>query len=277
MNIFRPPFAGMWAPPVDSLDADAAAYIAAVETAKGSAVTSTQRDAINAFVVGEKSASRWDSIKRLYLPIWGVAAANAICMRSLTSGTFTVSGVTHAAGYVQGNGSTGRMDLDAGASPATAGYSTSDCHMAAVIYQADSRTDSRYIGGQALGGTAFDIAFASATEVRFDPQGSNASVNPVVAFRNGIFVGASNSTSYRVLGRRGAGTAYAEATRTESANVAFSDISPSMAARYIIPSVIQGYSDARIGGFSIGNYLDPSAYSMSLKELWETCTGLTLP
>ena len=76
-------------------DADADAYISAIRTA-GASVTAAQRDYINDFIRAEKIAARWDSIKRLYLPICGVAAANAICLRSLTSGTF-VGSVTHTA------------------------------------------------------------------------------------------------------------------------------------------------------------------------------------
>lgn len=69
------------------IDADTSAYIQALATA-GVTVSETQTDAINSFIVAQKAANTWTKIKRLYFPIWQNAAANAICMKSLTNGTF---------------------------------------------------------------------------------------------------------------------------------------------------------------------------------------------
>ena len=85
---------------VAGLDPDAKAYVNAV-IATGVTVTGLQRNAINNFIEGEKTASRWSIHKRLYLPIWANAAANAICLRSLTSGTF-VNSPTMGAGFIKG-------------------------------------------------------------------------------------------------------------------------------------------------------------------------------
>jgi hypothetical protein len=92
-----------------SLD-PAASYIAAL-TAAGATATAPQQSAISTFISGEIAAGRWDSIKRLYLPIWGSAAPNALCMKSLTSGTF-VGGVTPSSGYVNTDGTTGHFLSD---------------------------------------------------------------------------------------------------------------------------------------------------------------------
>jgi hypothetical protein len=92
-----------------TLDPDARAYIAAVETAGGT-VSATQRTAVSDFYRAGKSAGWYSSIKRLYLPIWASAAPNAIDMIGLTSGTF-IGTVTHAAGYAQGDGTTGSTRL----------------------------------------------------------------------------------------------------------------------------------------------------------------------
>jgi hypothetical protein len=70
-----------------------ASYVAALRAA-GATVTSTQQAALSSFISGEIAAGRWSKHKRLYFPIWGLAEANAICMKSLTSGTFS-GGVLH--------------------------------------------------------------------------------------------------------------------------------------------------------------------------------------
>jgi hypothetical protein len=77
-----------------------AAYIAAL-TAAGASVTAPQGAAVSSFISGEIAAGRWDGIKRLYFPVWGLEAANEICMKSLTSCTFN-GAFTHASGYIQG-------------------------------------------------------------------------------------------------------------------------------------------------------------------------------
>ena len=71
-----------------NLDPDAQAYINAI-SATGATVTSAQESAINTFITTGKTEGWYSSLKRLHLPIWQLAAANAICMKSLTSGTFT--------------------------------------------------------------------------------------------------------------------------------------------------------------------------------------------
>lgn len=71
----------------------AAAYIAAI-TSAGATVSAPQQAAVSTFMSDEIAAGRWDKMKRLYFPLWEVGTANAICMKSLTSGTF-VNSVRH--------------------------------------------------------------------------------------------------------------------------------------------------------------------------------------
>jgi hypothetical protein len=110
---------------IGALDPDAKAYIAAVETA-GATVSGGQKAAINTFFKTGKSEGWYSNIKRLYLPIWAAAAPNAIDMIDLGSGTFN-GGVTHAAGYVQGNGSTGYFDT--GSTATAKGLSDASCSL----------------------------------------------------------------------------------------------------------------------------------------------------
>lgn len=52
-------------------------------------MTAPQVAAISTFISGEIAAGRWSKHKRIYFPVWQLAAANAICMKSLLSGTFS--------------------------------------------------------------------------------------------------------------------------------------------------------------------------------------------
>jgi hypothetical protein len=105
-----------------------AAYIAAL-TAAGATVTAPQQAAISTFISDEIAAGRWDGIKRLYFPVWGVAAANAICMKSLTSCTFN-GAVTHGAGYIQGGDG---KNITLGTTLAELGLSASSHYFAGLL------------------------------------------------------------------------------------------------------------------------------------------------
>ena len=106
--------------PGAGFDADAQAIIDALTTA-GATITSEQRAIIDAFYVSNRASGALALLKNLRMPIWGSAAPNAIDWITLASGTW-VGGVTHAAGYMQGNGTTGY--LDTGADPSALGLTT---------------------------------------------------------------------------------------------------------------------------------------------------------
>ena len=112
-----------------ALDADAAAYIAAVETA-GATVSGTQKAAIDTFVKTGKSDGWYSKLKRLYLPIWGIVSPNATCAISLTSGTF-VGNVTHNTGSVSTTSPTGHFLADA--TPNSLGIVESDASIWNVL------------------------------------------------------------------------------------------------------------------------------------------------
>jgi hypothetical protein len=263
--------------PWNNYDPDAAAYIAAVETALGSSITETQKTAIDVFSKAEKLASRWTSIKRLYLPIWGNAAANAVCLKSLASGTF-VGGVTHGAGYVQGDGSTGYFDF--GVSASTLGLTTSGGSVFALVQQSDSRTDRRHFTG------AWDASNRRVAVYQLDSatiigliNSSSVSVINGSSGRNGIFLAVVNTTTSRYLKRRtSAGVAY---TTTQSV---LNGVSASTINQYALGANITGSltdpTNARMGSYGLCLGLDSAdgdAFTLNLKTLWETCTGLTLP
>ncbi len=153
------PLCGPLLRPFSGVDPDARAYVAAVQTA-GVVVLSSQRDAISDFIAGEKAAGRWASIKRMYLPIWGVAAANAIDMVTLNVGTY-VGTITHSIGSMKPDGSTGYFRSDI--SPSAAGITTTSGLLFAFCTTPDTRVTSPYIMGCRSGGDAGEVSLYQGT------------------------------------------------------------------------------------------------------------------
>ena len=239
-------------------------------------MTAAQRDYINDFIRAEKIASRWDSIKRFYLPIWGVAAANAICLRSLTSGTF-VGSVTHGAGFVLSDTTTGYMDTNVGLT--TLGLSLSSYHFAGLYKASSGKASSFLFGSQS--GSNVNRMFITGTTYTADlssPTLGRASGTVASGDRLGIFT-FSGAASARFLKRRKTSgvTTLGSTTTTITAqpnnvNVAFLALNTS--------GVVSNFCGEEIGAFSIGLELtdaQDTAYSLALKNLWEGTTGLTLP
>lgn len=249
----------------------AGAYISAVEIALGSSITSTQKAALNAFVLAEQAAARWTSHKRLYFPIWGNAAANAICLKSLTSGTFA-GAVTHGAGYVQSDGTTGYFNLNTNAT--TLATPAENAMVFALEYQGPS-------------GAATECALAGLGSVRLgDSSGTKlgelrATTNRVLgvpAIQAGIFTISSTSSTFRALRhRRQSGVA---SLGTNTGSLSGSNGTTLYALARNNSGLADQFHTGRLGAFGLGNGLDTTAtdaFTANLKTLWETCTGLTLP
>lgn len=253
-----------------TLDADAAAYIAAIEAA-GATVTGAQRTAIGTFVEGEKSASRWTGLKRFYLPVWGVHAANAICMKSLTSGTF-VGGVTPGAGYVQGNGSTGYFD--SGIKPGDIGQTMTGASVFRLILED-------------VAGANYSGAFIGADSLFFGTSGTNlvsvigavAGVS-VASDERGISVYARTAPTSLTIYKRNSSAFSTVGTDTTNdtggmpnGNLFFAG------ARNDNGSPSVWANTAKDGAYGSLLGIDASgaeAFTLNLKTLWETVTGLTL-
>jgi hypothetical protein len=254
------------------LDPDAKAYIAAVETA-GATVTSGQKKAINTFVKSGKSDGWYSSIKRLYLPIWAAAAPNAVDMISLLSGTFNGT-VTHSAGYVQGDGSTGRFVSDT--SGDAVGMTDSTGGIGALCLLAPSG-----VGFAAMGGIS---GATSAIQLYYDGNqvaGTVAGNPPVVVFNGtranntGIWMVSRTSVTSLSLHRR---TSSGFTTpNTSAVSVAGNTVSTSNMT--FMSQAASIYSDARFGVFSMHLGMtsqQATDFTLALKNLWETSTGLTL-
>jgi hypothetical protein len=260
-------------------DADADAYISAIRTA-GATVTAAQRDRINDFIRAEKIASRWDLVKRLYLPIWGVAAANAICLRSLTSGTF-VGTVTHSSGFVTSDGTTGHFLFDATAS--ALGCTTSSGGVFVLT------TATAAIAGNSGLGRVQDAS--NGTRTGFSSGGSNV---------RAIQVFSATASSYAETDSRGILLLSRTTTTTQSAYKRTSSgftttVNEAAVAVGTVGTVrpmtmmaannngaIFGYapSTTRFGsyGMNLGmTAAQAEGFTAAIETLWEGTTGLTLP
>jgi len=269
---FRPAFFGV------GMDADAAAYIAAVKNT-GASVSKTQSDAIVNFIETGKFEGWYSSLKRLHLPIWGAVAPNAIDIITRSSGTF-VGNITHATGYVQGDGSTGYFDF--GASPSSLGLTTSGGSAFALINQADSRNDGRFfIGVQTGGNRRLYIQQAFSTLLRSTIySASGAAINTSVTQANGILLTAVNSATDRYLKKRDSSGISTTIISTSSTTTAPISNVFAMANNDALNLLISGHTNARLGAYGLGlgfTLTQGDNFTLSLKTLWETSTGLTLP
>jgi uncharacterized membrane protein (UPF0136 family) len=280
-GIFRHAFGiGRFASPGNSVDPATRDYLAQIQ-ATGVTVTSIQRSAIDAFIVQEKAAGRWTLHKRFYFPIWANASANAICMKSLISGTF-VGGVTHATGYIQGNGTTGYLDTGSAGNLRTLGLSGSNLTYMVGISQESALLSviKGVFDGNALNRCQLTNEISVSQNTFACPLLSTNAVS-VSSPRNGILVGSATSTTARYLHRRKtAGTTVATST-TDSGGVDVPNSQPYIMARNNLSS---GLSDlhysGRIFASSYGlsmSQAQAADYSLNVKSLYETCTGLTLP
>jgi hypothetical protein len=258
------------------LDVDAKAYIDAV-VAAGATVSGTQRSAINTFVKTGKTAGWYSSLKRMYLPIWGVAAPNAICMTSLTSGTF-VGGVTHGAGFVLSDITTGYMNTNVGLT--TLGLSLSSYHFAGLYKASSAQSNSALLGSQSGSNlNRLQISGTTATSTLSSPTFGQVSVTIGVGDRLGIFT-FSGAASSRFFKRRKTSGVTTLGSTTTTITVQPNNLNVAFLARNLNGTSVDSFCGEEIGAFSIGLELtdaQDTAYSLALKNLWETATGLTLP
>jgi len=260
-----------------SQDPSAADYIALVRAA-GATVDSNQVGEINNFYRTAKSTGYYTSLKRLYLPIWGVAAANAIDMIGGTSGTFS-GGVTHGEGFVQGNGSTGYFTSNISAS--AVGMTSTSGLAGVVVYTADTRNALK-----CLFGTRNDDASGSVLCYQTDSSnllsvigrtGASAEPNSTLAATpNGVILANRNTTDLQVHRRNS--SAFSSGTTEITTGATITSLNQRFMALWETTTFF--HTDAKIGAMFMGLGLSDSTaetFSSHIKTLWEGCTQLSLP
>lgn len=260
-------------------DVDATAFIAAVN-ATAASVSPTQEAAIEAFYATGKSEGWYTLIKRAYLPIWADASANAIDMVTRNTGTFG-GAVTHAAGYVQGDGSSGRFLFDV--SPSAAGLTLSS---AGITFLSKTAPASNVMGmmGCSDGGAATTIMrcyHLTTPQIYFDCNQTTGAGRV-----NNAYVGAGIILLNREGGNRRIEYQTTAGGFVTAKSLAGADagtvptVEMAAMARHNGSGAFVEYSNGQMGFYSMHEGMttaQATQYSAALKTLWETCTGLTLP
>ena len=264
-----------------ALDPDALLYIAAVETALGTPIatalpsaTSNPKRIISDFIKAEKAASRWTLHKRFYLPIYANAAASAIDMVSRTSGEFTLSGVTHAAGYVQGDGTSGFFDVKA--TPSALGQTTASLALSLISRNAELAGTRAVFSAYQTSTQMADLS-STATAIQFTPGATPSNATIAGADQTGVLIASREGGQRRVHRRNSAAfSTLLNTTLADSGTIPTIDYN-------IMRSRFGGggfYSGRQLGSFGIHmglTELQADGFSANLKTLWESLTGLTLP
>jgi hypothetical protein len=88
------------------MEPETIAYFNLLETTLGYSVINAKKNAVDAFIVSEKNAGRWDSHKFIWIPVWKNTNANLICLKNAIKIGSYPYGASHMQGYVRGNGKT---------------------------------------------------------------------------------------------------------------------------------------------------------------------------
>jgi hypothetical protein len=257
------------------LDADARAYINAAR-ASGATVSESQSFVLSQFIKKQKGENLWGSIFRLYLPIWGLASANAICLKTLTSGTFQ-GNITHASGYVQGDGDPPtRFSLNSTASQLGI-TSNSGCLFALIttvptnpfagLIGVREGNNDRHTGIMHNTGGNGQIAGISTNSTSSVTNIGNVGIH---------LISRTTSTRQRMFVRRASGLLQGSISTAQS--------NPTLSTKTMWAMSVNGEgvfpSNSRFGlyGAMAGINDDQSSnFTLDLETLWENCTGLTLP
>lgn len=229
------------------LDADAAAYLRAVETADGSPLELLVRRAVNAFVLGCKNDGTWSAIKACCILAGARTLSGALIPLVGTAPTnFNfVSGDYDRKTGLLGNTSTKHLD----SARNNAADPQNNRHLAVYRTTAEQRTGTRaFIGcGGSTSGDSMLLYTANQRFYRlaYSGSGSQSDTTAVIGF-----VGGSRNSGTEVIGRyAGASAAYSDTSVTPTSGnlVVFGRGSSGS------PNAL---TDARLAFYSIGEFLD---------------------
>jgi len=265
---------------VGGLDPDAKGYIDTV-VAAGGTVSGGQKSAINTFYKTGKSAGWYSLLKRLYLPIWGNHGPNAIDLIELGSGSFQ-GNVTPGAGFVQSDGTTGWMDT--GVTAGALGLTTASAYSCFLAKTNMVAADNFAIGSRNFISQQFGMSRSSSnlrSQIMTNTSTGGGMCSATIGTNEfqGILSG-SRANGTRFNARR------ATSGRTNLVSVIDGDFgtvpTPTIALMglNVVTTGISLIAANEFGGFAIGMGMTDAqdeAFTLALKNLWETCTQLTLP
>ena len=263
------------------IDPDAQAYIAAI-TAAGADLgllndEAITKKAISDSIIERKDLGIWELERRTYLPIWGVAAANAICQRSLESGEF-VNSPTMAAGHVAFDGST--QFFDTKFNVASGGLTNASACNGCLWWDIGTNHQS---GIFTAAGTTLLHNYTITPSVRSEICGSSRRYDTEVSAssdREGIFSANRRSgvTRHRIM--RDSGISESDDFTADAAGVMPNGDFYWGARNRLDTSSVDQHGPQKMGimwhALGLPDDLD-EAFATNLKTLWKTCTDLTFP
>ena len=262
-------------------DADVTAYISAVETALGTTIEAALPSAVNPkhkiynFVTAEKAAGRWALHRWINLTIFNNSAASSIDMVARNVGQFPLSGVNHAAGYVQGDGTSGYFDT-------LINWNTfatvDDATIGTINLTGNEAANKTSIGVGLSSGTAISCGSGSSSTAPSSNWAGAGVVRGAIG-TNGIQMASRSGGVTRMIRRSSAGITEDTNSAVLTGSVLNAPITM-MARRFATGANFTQYSNAQIGGgiISLGmSSTQLAAYSLNLKNLYESLTGLSLP
>lgn len=230
-------------------DPDAAAYIAAVETADGQALETAVKDAINAFVVGCKADGIWSAIKASCILAGARTLNGALVPLAGTAPTnynFVSADYNRKTGLV-GDGSTKYLNSNRNnnADPQDSKHVSVHVTTASSIQKVYIAAS---IGTAGTGATNLGVWVASSLPYVFARLNSNAASGTInLGGNTSGFIGANRSNSSAFVVRALSSNFIANVTSQSPLNANFTVLSESGTSYF---------SDGRIAFYSIGESLN---------------------
>ena len=261
------------------VDVDAAAYIAAIRAV--ASVTPVQAGVLSNFYATEKAAGRWSLVASMFLHGWGVMTANAVDLKRAATGTFSATGISAYAGYVQGN-MTGFFDT--GAAPSVQGIYGDDVMFGVIAYAAPTNTFEKvFLGAYSAADKYMQLVSYNSTQLRVNLNEMQYLPSFPRANHNGVLIVSSVGGRDTVLRVSASGVEYIiDQYGVSPAHAAGPTVNFFVAARDQLGAspVQSALSDSKIGASFFGKGMskeDVTAFASNSKTLWEALFGLALP
>lgn len=250
--------------------------------AAGATLTDDQKAAIDDFHVARDAASgTWGAaILRLWLPCMEVVAANAIDIIGGNTGTFSGTTTPGATG-VAGDGSTGFFIADLSA--AAAGWTRSNLYIGTLALNASNALEALFgnTDNNAVDATTRKNGLNTLENVH-TPDGPT-NIAATGATHQGIVAITGDATTHRLRQRLSSGVSNlhtrASTASTTAAASTFGLRFMAFQNRLSVPTP-SNFSTNTFGAFFIGTNMsttDEDAFTLALKDLYESFTGNSLP
>jgi hypothetical protein len=242
-------------------DADAKAYIAAVETADGSKLENKTRKAIDDFVKGLKSDSIWTPLTHCCI-LAGARTLAGICTplkgTAPTSNAFLAADYNRKTGLVGSTANTKFLNTNVNNNT----FTQNDFHMSVWVGTAQTSGSTLYMMGAGGGGTGASEIFASVGFLQFRNQNGSGQTGAGAADSITGLIASTRSGSTTFDMRYG-GTLTSAGSRASQSPLANGNIHVFRTSAF---STL--FSNARLRWYSLGTSIDTGKLSTRLTTLY---------